>query len=62
MEFLFEDGLCLNRLELGLKVPVDMGAGVATTTWVRHVERRVVDFVTWEAPVVVGQSVMCWLR
>jgi hypothetical protein len=51
MQLLFEDGLCLNSLELGLEVLANVDAGVAAATWVGHAEGRVVDFVAWEAPV-----------
>jgi hypothetical protein len=62
MEFLFKDGLRLNRLELGLEVLGDVSARVATATWIRHAEGRVVDFVAWKAPIVPEWSVVWFVR
>jgi hypothetical protein len=62
MEFLFKDGLRLNRLELGLEVLSDMSARVATATWIRHAEGRVVEFIAWKAPIVPEWSVVSLVR
>jgi hypothetical protein len=51
MNLFFEDGFCLNSLELSLEVLGNVDAGVAAATWVRHAEGSVVNFVSWEAPV-----------
>ena len=51
MELLFEDGVGLDGLKLGLEVFGDVGAGVAATAWVRLVVGYVIDFVAREAPV-----------
>ena len=53
MEFLFEDGLLLNLLELGLEVLQAGGvtAAVGATTCVGKVESFILDFLAVNTPV-----------
>jgi hypothetical protein len=50
MDLFFEDGLGLDRLELGLEVLHDEGGRVAATAGVRHVRVDVFDLVAGCAP------------
>jgi hypothetical protein len=50
VELLFEDGLGLDRLELGLEVSSGERAGIASATWVDKVVTSVFDLVTFTAP------------
>lgn len=61
MELLLKDGVCLDSLELGLEVLSNVGTRVAVAAWIRHVEGRVVDLVTWESPVVSRLSGVCFM-
>lgn len=50
VELLFEDGLGLNGLKLGLEVLELVGGGVAATAGVVHVVGHVFDFIAVTAP------------
>ena len=50
VELLFEDGLGLDGLELGLEVLELVGGGVAATARVVHIVWRVFDFIAVSAP------------
>jgi hypothetical protein len=50
VELLFEDGLGIDDLELGLEVVQVVGRGVAATAGVGHVWSDVFDFVAGHTP------------
>lgn len=58
VDFLFEDGLRLQRLELGLEVLELRGGGVAAAAGVVQVVGRVLEFVAVSAPGAVSMSIL----
>lgn len=51
VDLLFEDGLRLDGLELGLEVTGGVRAGIASTTSVGHVVAHVLDLFTGLTPI-----------
>lgn len=50
VELLLEDGLGLDRLELGFEIFGDVGAGVGSTARIRHGVGEVLDLVSGATP------------
>jgi hypothetical protein len=57
MELLFEYGLRLNHLELGLEVFHVVGGGVAATACVDHIGLDVFEFIAGSAPVALAATI-----